>query len=150
MVRIRTDAHHGIGPRSAPPTLVRVSEQQPSPEPADFDAADREVLPASVRRAPKFGAFITTGVIAGGVLGLILGLVLPNSTGVGRGTVALLVASGFIVLGVVVGGVIAVLLDRGTPRELKAMKQAEAESEQREAGGTEPGSREVGPDETQA
>ncbi|WP_144268093.1 hypothetical protein [Demequina sp. NBRC 110055] len=117
-----------------------MSEQQPSPEPADFDAADREVLPASVRRAPKFAAFIATGVIVGGVLGLILGLVLPNSTGVGRGTVALLVASGFIVLGVVVGGVVAVLLDRGTPRELKAMKQAEAEAEQRDAG----------PDETQA
>lgn len=115
-----------------------MSEQQPSPEPADFDAADRDVLPASVRRAPKFGAFIATGVIVGGVLGLILGYTLPNSTGVGRGTVALLVASGLIVVGVVIGGVVAVLLDRGTPRELKAMKQAEAEAAERDAAATDP------------
>ncbi|GMA35369.1 MULTISPECIES: hypothetical protein [Demequina] len=109
-----------------------MSEQQPSPEPdeqaapADFDAADRQVIPASVRRAPKFAPFIATGAIIGVVAGLLCGFLLPNSTGVGRGTVALLVASGFAVLGVVIGGVIAVMQDRGTPRELKAMKEAEA------------------------
>ncbi|WP_084079316.1 hypothetical protein [Demequina sp. NBRC 110057] len=117
-----------------------MSEQQPSPEPAepaDFDAADRQVIPASVRRAPKFAAFITTGVIVGAVAGLLCGFLLPNSTGVGRGTVALLVASGFAVLGVVIGGVTAVLLDRSTPRELKAMKEAE---ERRAADGEPQGS----------
>lgn len=76
-------------------------------------------MPAHVRRAPRFGRVIGTGVAVGFVIGAGCGLVLPNSTGVGRGMVAILVGLGFALIGGVVTGMIAAGLDRGTPRYLK-------------------------------
>jgi len=80
-----------------------------------MDELDRVAFDAAVRNAPRFGRFIGTGVFIGFVAGLIIGLVLPNTTAVGRGTVALLVASGFAIIGAIVAGALVVSID-GTKR----------------------------------
>ena len=51
--------------------------------------------------------------------GVLCGLLLPNSTGVGRGMVAIVVGVGFALFGGVISGLIAIALDRGTPKYLK-------------------------------
>ncbi|WP_296665800.1 hypothetical protein [Demequina sp.] len=68
--------------------------------------------PAHVRRAPRFGSFIGTGVGAGIVVAMILAIVLPNSTGTGRFLVFVLLALGFGLVGALVGGALATGLDR--------------------------------------
>jgi hypothetical protein len=77
---------------------------------------------ATVRRAPKFGAFITAGALVGALLGLVLVLVTASPDTVtgdafisflgGDGTVRLLTAGAFAVLGGLVGGALAVGADR--------------------------------------
>jgi hypothetical protein len=97
----------------------------PSDNPAavpDEQELERVAVPATVRRAPKFGAFITTGGLVGALLGLVLALV-TSSPGAGAGygfisflsgdgTVRLLTALAFAVLGGFVGGALAVRADR--------------------------------------
>lgn len=92
--------------------------QEPEPAYSD-DELRRIALPAHVRRAPRFGRVIGTGVAVGFVAGALCGLLLPNSSGAGRGTAALFIGLGFALLGATVTALIAVGLDRGTPRYLK-------------------------------
>lgn len=72
---------------------------------------DRLAYDAVVRNAPRFGRFIGTGVVVGAVAGFGLGFFLPNSTGVGRFTVGLLLALGFATIGGLVTAVIATGVD---------------------------------------
>jgi hypothetical protein len=94
------------------------------------DELERTATPATVRRAPKFSAFITFGALGGMVLGLLLALVVhpevrlvADGTGFisfldGEGAVrtVMVVAGG--VVGGFVGGALAVRADRrsGPPR----------------------------------
>ena len=80
-----------------------------------LDELDRVAFDAVVRNAPRFGRFIGTGVAIGAGAGLIIGLVLPNSTPLGRGVVALLVAAGFGIIGAIVSAALVVGVD-GTRR----------------------------------
>jgi len=80
-----------------------------------MDELDRVAFDAVVRNAPRFGRFIGTGAAIGGVAGFAIGLVLPNSTSLGRGVVALLVAAGFAIIGAIVASALVVGVDR-TPR----------------------------------
>ena len=80
-----------------------------------MDELDRVAFDAVVRNAPRFGRFIGTGVAIGAGAGLIIGLVLPNSTPLGRGVVALLVAAGFGIIGAIVSAALVVGVD-GTRR----------------------------------
>lgn len=75
------------------------------------DELDRLAYDAVVRNAPRFGRFIGTGVAVGAIVGFALGFILPNSTGVGRFTVGLLVALGFATIGGLVTAVIATGVD---------------------------------------
>ncbi len=85
----------------------------PEPPPVDpADDPDRLVVPAHVRRAPRFGRLIGTGVAVGIVAAMVLALVLPNSTGTGRFVVFVLLALGLGMLGALVTGAVAVGLDR--------------------------------------
>ncbi|MFW7415503.1 hypothetical protein [Demequina sp. SO4-18] len=97
--------------------------QTPENSPSE-DELRRTAMPAHLRRAPRFGRVVGTGVVAGFVIGALCGLLLPNSTGVGRGAVAVLVGLGFALIGGFVTGLIAVGLDRGTPRYLKSSPAA--------------------------
>ncbi|WP_152650412.1 hypothetical protein [Demequina aestuarii] len=104
-----------------------MSDAPRPPEPEDTPSEDelrRMSTPAHVRRAPRFRRVIGTGVTAGFVAGALCGLLLPNSTGVGRGMVAILVGLGFALIGGMVTGLIAVGLDRDTPRYLKTAPSA--------------------------
>ena len=84
--------------------------------------------PATVRHAPKFGAFITAGALVGIVVGLILTAViepaLPRAAD-GSGFISFLDGEGAVrtwmavagaVLGGFVGGLVAVLADRRSVR----------------------------------
>ncbi|WP_062290890.1 hypothetical protein [Demequina phytophila] len=83
----------------------------PEPLPADLAGI---AVPATVRRSPRFGSFIGTGVGGGILLAAILATFLPNSTGVGRFLVFLVLALGLCLLGAVVGGAVATSLDRAS------------------------------------
>lgn len=97
------------------------------------DELDDVAIPASLRRAPRLGRIIGSGVGGGALLGIILGLTLPNSTGVGRGMVAVLVGLGFALIGGMVAGAIATRLDGRDPKAMprqprRARKAAQAHS----------------------
>jgi len=92
-----------------------VSDVPPSdstgPGTPSADELDRLAYDAVVRNAPRFGRFIGTGVAVGAVAGFGLGFILPNSTGVGRFTVGLLLALGFATIGGLVTAVLATGVD---------------------------------------
>ena len=116
-------------PPGVPPRLVPVSDAPHRPQPEESASAeelDRIALPATLRAAPRFSAFVLSGGLGGFVVGFLLGALLPNSTGAGRGTVGLFIGLGIGVLGALAGGLIAVWLDRDTPRHLKATRAADA------------------------
>ncbi|WP_062465247.1 hypothetical protein [Demequina soli] len=83
--------------------------EQPLPENLESVA-----VPAAIRNAPRFGPFVGTGVGLGILLAAILAIVLPNSTGVGRFLVFLLMALGFCLFGAIIGGAVATSLDRAS------------------------------------
>lgn len=104
-----------------------VEETAPADEPAapavanldDLDpqqAAQIEavVVDARVRRAPKFGAFIATGVVLGAVLGFLLskivGAVRHDPTN--SGATAFFTALSLAMLGALISGYLAVRADR--------------------------------------
>ena len=114
-----------------------------------MDELDRIAFDGVVRNAPRFGRFIGTGVAIGAFAGLVIGLVLPNSTSIGRGSVALLVGAGFAIIGAIVAGALVVTID-GTH---KAPESPGFPWEyQPDAEATSPGapSQRVGPDEAPA
>ncbi|SEJ62370.1 hypothetical protein [Demequina mangrovi] len=83
----------------------------PEPLPEDLESV---AVPAHVRSAPKFGSFIGTGVGAGIIVAAVLAIFLPNSTGVGRFLVFVVLALGLCLLGAVIGGALATGLDRAS------------------------------------
>jgi hypothetical protein len=76
-----------------------------------IDQFEHDAIVATFRRAPRLGRIIGTGVAFGAGLGLALGFFLPNSTGVYRGTVAVLVGLGFALIGGLTAGAIATRMD---------------------------------------
>ena len=111
-------------PASTDDANQTAAAQRPQPGAAVPDELELERIAvlATVRRAPKFGAFITAGALVGALLGLVLVLVTASpDTGTGGafmpvlggdGTVRLLTAGAFAVLGGLVGGALAVGADR--------------------------------------
>ncbi|WP_208012502.1 histidine kinase [Cellulomonas shaoxiangyii] len=100
----------------------------PAPAVPSEEELERVATPATVRRAPRYGAFLVTGALVGAVLGLVLAAVLaPDGAAAGGdgGVLPFLggenavrafcaVAGAF--LGVLVGGLLAVLADRRSTR----------------------------------
>lgn len=93
----------------------------------DEQELERVAVPATLRRAPKYGAFITAGALVGAILGFVLVLVTASPDTVsgdgfisflgGDGTVRVVTAGALAVLGGLVGGALAVGADRrSTPR----------------------------------
>ena len=111
-------------PQDSPDQQPDVPER-PVPSEAELLATAQ---PATVRRAPKFSAFIIVGALVGIVLGLVTNLVLranvplvAEGTGFisfldGEGTIRLLVMLLGGVVGGFVGGALAVLADRRSTR----------------------------------
>ncbi|WP_062517769.1 hypothetical protein [Demequina gelatinilytica] len=97
--------------------LPEQEQTAPAPAPAERPVPEdlaRVAVPAHVRNAPKFGSFIGTGVGAGIIVAAILAIFLPNSTGVGRFLVFVLLALGLCLLGAIIGGALATSLDRAS------------------------------------
>ena len=106
----------------SPPRLGSVTDATNAPEPADTPSAEELehiAVPAHVRRAPRFGRIVGMGAGLAAATGVLCGLLLPNTTGVGRGMVAIVVAVAFALFGGLIAALIAVAPDRKTPRYLK-------------------------------
>jgi hypothetical protein len=113
----------------APPRLVPVSDAPHRPEPEatpSVEELERIAVPASIRRAPRFGRVVGTGAGGGFAVGFLCGMILPNSTGLGRATVGILVGLGIGLFAGLIAGLIAVGLDRSTPAYLRAAQQRDA------------------------
>ncbi|QGQ18448.1 histidine kinase [Cellulomonas sp. JZ18] len=88
----------------------------------------RIATPATVRRAPRYGAFLRAGALLGAVVGLVLALVLgPAGAGAGtdvgvlpfldgRNTVVALATLTGVVVGLLVGALLALRADRRSTR----------------------------------
>lgn len=117
----------GAAPRPASPTAPSdTPPTAPAPVPDEAELA-RVAEPATVRRAPKFGAFVTAGVLLGAVLGFVVALITGSAvegdggTGLisfldGQGSARLLVALAGATLGALVAGIAAVVADRRSLR----------------------------------
>lgn len=92
------------------------------------DELARIATPATVRRAPRYGAFLVTGALVGALAGLVLALATAAGSGVGdtgggvlpfldgQGGVRWILALTFGIVGTFVGGVLALLADRRSTR----------------------------------
>ena len=110
-----TGAPSGASPSAAPVTSPVQDAPATSPVP---DAATLESIatPASLRRAPRIGMFITTGVLLGVVVGWLLAVLGSGTSGEARTGAILLTAGGLGALGAVVGSGLAALADRRSVR----------------------------------
>lgn len=90
------------------------------------DELARVAVPARVRRAPKFGVFIVTGMVVGALVGLLLTLLVGGDDGAsdvaagqgfisfldGQGAIRAVMATAGALVGGFAGGGIAALADR--------------------------------------
>lgn len=72
------------------------------------------VDPATVRRAPRFRAFLWAGAVTGLVIGFVVGLIVFPSND--RGWTLAIFVTELAAAGVLIGAVVAVLLDRRSLR----------------------------------
>jgi len=79
-------------------------------EPTPDNVRD-SAIPATYRRAPRTERFILTGIGIGAAVGLILGVILPAGTAIGRGTAGLLLAIGGALAGGLVTGAQAAFIE---------------------------------------
>lgn len=88
-----------------------------NPDPApdedgpDLAELERIAVPGVVRRAPRYRAFIGSGVVVGLLVTLALGLATVRPDEPGGLTAVLLVGLGLVTVGGVLGGLVAVLLE---------------------------------------
>jgi hypothetical protein len=114
-------------PPAAPAEPPTAPAELAPPVPTESELA-REAQPATVRHAPKFGAFITAGALVGIVVALVLTQVVQpevprvaDGSGFlpfldGENAVRTVMAVAGAVLGGFVGGLLAVLADRRSVR----------------------------------
>ena len=82
------------------------ADQEPTPE-----ELERVAVPGVVRRAPRYRAFIATGVVVGLLITLVLGLATLGPDEPGGLTAVLLVGLGLVTVGAVLGGLVAVIVE---------------------------------------
>jgi hypothetical protein len=105
-----------------PKPEARVAEPEPVPSEAELVST---ATPGTVRRAPKFGAFLVAGGLVGAIVGLLVAGLAPGDKPDGSGFLPFLdgvnavrtwLAVAGLVLGVLVGGLLAALADRRSVR----------------------------------
>ncbi|WP_062070894.1 hypothetical protein [Demequina sediminicola] len=121
---------------------------EPTSHASDAVPADvkRDAIPATYRVAPRFGRIIGLGGVVGFVLGVVVSLVMPNTTETGLFMVAMLVGAGFALLGGALAGVIVALMDRDTPGRLKAAQSSAVDASEQGADLAAPESTETAPE----
>lgn len=87
-----------------------------TPPPPSQEELEANSLPVVIRRAPRFARIVMTGVGAGAVLGILLGLGLPGRDAVLRGTIVVLMVIAFATIGGLVAGSLATTIDGKDPR----------------------------------
>lgn len=80
-----------------------------------------EVDEVTIRRAPKFGAFIVVGGAIGAIVTLIVTSRFPADPSVGFGALFAYFALYGVTAGVVLGAVLAIILDRISARRSKTV-----------------------------
>jgi hypothetical protein len=119
-----SDAPPAGGSPASGPSAARQDDAPALPDEAELA---RVAEPATVRRAPKFRAFVTAGVLVGAVVGFVVALatgsVAGGAGGTGfisflddQGSARLLVALAGAMLGALVAGILAVVADRRSVR----------------------------------
>lgn len=114
-------------PRPADTTPAAAGPDAGGTTPDEAELA-RVAVPATVRRAPRYGAFLVAGALVGAVVGLVVAFATAAGSGVTgddggvlpflggqNGVRAVLALSGALV-GTLVGGVLALLADRRSTR----------------------------------
>lgn len=98
---------------------------EPSSEPSAERAGDRSREPrtievGSVRRAPRYRAFLLTGAVVGFAAGLVVAVLAPGVAGspFTDRTVAGFLGMALGLLGALIGGTVAVVADRRSARDL--------------------------------
>lgn len=87
-----------------------------SPVPSDEELA-RVARPATLRRAPRYRAFVVTGALLGLVVALLVVLIAPEGEGgYGPGPTFVFTGLAAALLGALLGGAVAVVLDRAGRR----------------------------------
>lgn len=119
-------------PRPDAPRPADVPTPAAGPDAADATPDETELarvaVPATVRRAPRYGAFLVAGALLGALVGLVVAVATAAGSGVTandggvlpflggqNGVRAVLAVSGALV-GLLVGGVLALLADRRSTR----------------------------------
>lgn len=100
------------------------SPAAPTPDEVPDEVPDEETLeaiatPATVRHAPRFGAFVRTGVLLGALIGWLPAILFSGTTGEGRtGAIILstLAGAGF---GALLAAGVAALADRRSVRGMR-------------------------------
>lgn len=113
-------------PAASQPTVARSAEPRSEPRQVpDAEELARVAEPATVRRAPRYRAFVLSGVVVGVLVAFVLVLTLgggrddaPDSglPDLGTAPVLIFTALTFAVVGALLGGLIALLLDRRSRR----------------------------------
>ncbi|MDM7854596.1 histidine kinase [Cellulomonas alba] len=110
-------------PEPGPPATAA----EPEPVPSEAELAST-ATPGTVRRAPKFGAFLVAGGLVGAVVGLLVAGLAPGDRPDGSGFLPFLdgvnavrtwLAVAGLVLGILVGGLLAALADRRSVRRAR-------------------------------
>ena len=106
------------GAPSAVPPAPPSSPAPPAPPAPATDVSDLERIaePAVVRRAPRYGAFIRTGVVLGIIIGWMVAAAPPSAPDESRASVIGFTVFGLAVLGALLGAGFAVVADRRSHR----------------------------------
>lgn len=100
-----------------PPVPERLPDGAvPPAPPPDVAELERIAEPAVVRRAPRYGAFIRTGVVLGAVIGWLIAAAAPSAPDESRASVIGFTVFGLAVLGALLGAGFAVVADRRSNR----------------------------------
>lgn len=101
---------------------------------AQLAAIAATAQPATVRRAPRYGAFFWTGALVGIVLGVVLGLWLSYDGMVNRWIYVMVTVLGTTLVTVLVAGACAVFVDRRGSARAAAQRAAAVERAERPEG----------------
>lgn len=124
--------HGAVGPDAGAATQEAATSGAPASAAPSEEELLRVAVPATVRRAPRYGAFLVAGALVGMVVGLVVALATAGTSGVtgddggvlpflgGQDGVRwILLATGG-VLGVLVGGALALVADRRSTRRRRS------------------------------
>ena len=114
------------GHPAAEPHVEQASEPHAEPAPVpDADELERTATPGTLRRAPRYRAFVAAGIVVGALAAVLVVTFVPDAggpggtadpAGVGRGVVLFFVTLATCLLGALLGALVAVLLDRRSRR----------------------------------